>query len=121
MKPKLIPEAKQIIPKWEKKIRTENYDAELGKAPILYSLADYRFCVVGEAHGLTDDYKMKCDICRNFTHSIGSVFEHAKMKKTNHSTFYILDKKTIKPYMIERLISRTNRFLEHYIKSHLRK
>ena len=118
MKVKLIPEAKQIIPKWEKKIRKENYNAEFGKAPVVYSLADFRFCVVGEAHGLNDDYMKKCDICWKFSYIIGTVFEKAKMKRSPASSFYIIDPKTIKPYMIERLISRTNRFLEHFIKVH---
>ena len=115
MKPKLIPEARTVIPKWAKKIKDGNLNTEFLKAPIALSLSDYRFCIVGEANGFTDDYKRSCEICFKFSNDIPKPIDGARIKyKPGFKSYYV----DLKPYMIERLISRTNKFIIHFMKAH---
>jgi hypothetical protein len=119
MRPKLIPQSKEIIPKWSKKIKSGNMNREFLKAPGMLDIEDFRFCVVGEANGFSDDYRKTCDDCNNFGKSIAESLKTVKI--TYRGGIRRIEEPS--PQIIDRMTSRTNRFLEHFIKkhSHLRK
>jgi len=116
MKPKLNPEAKTIIPKWYKKLNSGNMNREFLKAPNILDIEDYRFCVIGEAHGFTDDYRKSCDVCNDMSKRITQAL--AKTKISYRGGIRRLE--NVPQSVIDTMVSRTNKFLEHYVKKHKR-
>lgn len=116
MKPKLLPVSKEIIPKWTRKLNKKDIDPGPG-----LDMNDYRFCMVGEANGFDDHYRFTCDTCHEFSKSIPGLLKKIKVRyacigASPYKHYFINEK----PIVIDRMISRTNRFLEHFVKKHKR-